>query len=115
MTLHVSKGLEFPVTVVPVGSAFSVSSPYFHHDGDGKLHVSADPADADAAQAEEDAEHMRKLYVSFTRATKRTIVVTPPPAEGSSLARLLVNAAGRGAGPDGSPILRTEHTERIRQ
>ena len=108
MTLHVSKGLEFPVTVVPVGSAFSVSSPYFHHDGDGKLHVSADPADADAAQAEEDAEHMRKLYVSFTRATKRTIVVTPPPAEGSSLARLLGNAARRGSGPDGSPILRTE-------
>ncbi len=111
MTIHVSKGLEFPVTVVPAGGAFSASSPFFRHDDEGRLHVSADPADADAAQAEEDAEQTRRLYVAFTRATKRTIVVTPPPAEGSSLARLLANAAGRGAGPDnppGSPILRTE-------
>lgn len=110
MTLHVSKGLEFPVTVVPAGTAFSVSSPYFHHDDEGCLHVSADDADADAAQAEEDAEHTRKLYVAFTRATKRTIVVTPPPAEGSPLARLLANAVARKAGPDNpdSPILWTE-------
>lgn len=112
MTVHVAKGLEFPVTIVPVPSPFKggyrdggAKPPNFHHDESGTLLVGQDYAKA-AADDENEDESMRKLYVAFTRATKRAIVISsknPIPA----FSRLLENARSRGAGddnPQDSPI-----------
>ena len=118
MTIHKSKGLEFPVTVVPVPSSKGGGAkknkgdpPKFHHDAKGGLLVGRAEATADeAAKAENAAEKTRLLYVAFTRATRRTIVVAPheplPTCE-----RLFENALRNRAGandPD-SPIQWTEY------
>lgn len=112
MTVHVAKGLEFPVTIIPVpspnkggGRGGKAKSTNFHHDESGALLVGQDYA---KAAAENEDESMRKLYVAFTRATKRTVVVAREPAPDSPLGRLLANARSRGAGednPSDSPIL----------
>ena len=111
MTIHKAKGLEFPVTIFPVPGVSrgrgqeEASGPVFHHDESGSLLVGREEARS-AADAEAEAEKMRLLYVAFTRATRRTIVVAtanPVPA----FARLLENARRRGAGEDNpadSPI-----------
>ena len=106
MTIHVSKGLEFPIVIVPMTDGMGVDPPYFYHDSKMDLHVSVD-ADARAkAVAERDAERTRLLYVAFTRATKRTVLVTTATDTETPLGRLLANARRNGAGEDskGSPI-----------
>ncbi|MBP5285757.1 MAG: UvrD-helicase domain-containing protein [Kiritimatiellae bacterium] len=106
MTIHVSKGLQFPVAIVPLSGGKDAKAPYFYHDGNMDLRVGmSDEAEAQA-QAECDAERMRLLYVAFTRATKRTVVVAQPPDSGSPLGRLFANARRRGAGENDatSPI-----------
>ena len=106
MTIHVSKGLEFPVVIVPLTGGVSPSAPFFYHDENMDLHVGVSDEAAAKAQAEHDAERMRLLYVAFTRATKRTVVVTAPPDPDSPQGRLFENARCHGAGADdpASPI-----------
>ena len=106
MTIHVSKGLEFPIVIVPMTRGWDVQAPYFYHDDDMNLHVALDDAARARAAAEHDAERMRLLYVALTRATKRTVLVTTEPNPESPLGRLLANARRNGAGEDapGSPI-----------
>ena len=106
MTIHVSKGLEFPIVIVPMTGGMDVSPPYFYHDDSMNLHVSVDEGAREKAAAEHDDERMRLLYVALTRATKRTVLVTMEPDSGSPLGRLLANARRRGAGEEaqGSPI-----------
>ena len=108
MTIHVSKGLEFPVVIVPLADGKTAKPPYFYHDEDMNLHVGMSDDAAARAQDECDAEWMRLLYVAFTRATKRTVVVAREPAPDSPLGRLFANARKPGAGednPSDSPIL----------
>jgi len=104
MTIHVSKGLEFPVVIVPLTKGLGPSSPYFYHDEELKLHVGLSDEAAAQAKAESDAERMRLLYVAFTRATKRTVVVTIPPDPDSPLGRLFAHARRNGADEAASPI-----------
>lgn len=106
MTIHVSKGLEFPVVIVPLTKARNPSPPYFYHDDNLNLHVGMSDEAAAKAKVEHEAERMRLLYVAFTRATKRTVVVTAPPAPDAPLGRLFENARHHDAGADdpGSPI-----------
>ncbi len=106
MTIHVSKGLEFPVVIVPMTRGWDVQEPYFYHDADMNLHVALDDAAQEKAAAEHDAERMRLLYVALTRATQRTVLVTKEPNPESPLGRLFANARRNGAGEDapGAPI-----------
>ena len=106
MTIHVSKGLEFPVVIVPLTRGVDPSAPYFYHDENLDLHVGTSDEAAAQAKVEHGAERMRLLYVAFTRATKRTVVVTAPPDPDSPLGRLFANARRHGAGADdaASPI-----------
>ena len=39
MTIHVSKGLEFPVVIVPLTGGMAPSAPFFYHDENMGLHV----------------------------------------------------------------------------
>ena len=111
MTIHVSKGLEFPVVIVPLTRGVDPSEPFFYHDEKLNLHVGVSDEAAAKAQVEHDAERMRLLYVAFTRATKRTVVVTAAPAPDSPLGRLFENAQRHGAGADDptSPIAWSEY------
>ena len=112
MTIHVSKGLEFPVVVVPLSMRRkSLSAPFFYHDENMKLHVGMSDAAAAKAQDEHDAERMRLLYVAFTRATKRTVVVAKEPDPDSPLGCLFANARrhGAGEGDAASPIAWTKY------
>ena len=106
MTIHVSKGLEFPIVIVPMTKGRDVQPPYFYHDTNMDLHVALDDEAYAKAAAENDAERMRLLYVALTRATKRTVLVTTEPDPESPLGRLLANARRNGAGEDAqeSPI-----------
>ncbi|MBR4170978.1 MAG: UvrD-helicase domain-containing protein [Kiritimatiellae bacterium] len=106
MTIHVSKGLEFPVVIVPLTDGMNPKPPFFYHDEDSNLHVGISEEAQEKAQVERDAERMRLLYVAFTRATKRTVVVTKEPAPETPLGRLFENARRHGAGEDDadSPI-----------
>ena len=106
MTIHVSKGLEFPIVIVPMTKGWDVQPPYFYHDDDMNLHVALDDDARAKAAAEYDAERMRLLYVALTRATKRTVLVTTEQKPESPLGRLLANARRNGAGEEaqGSPI-----------
>lgn len=103
MTSHVSKGLEFPVAIVPLSRGNSLKPPYFVHE-DGGFFASVKDADKAAADREREAERMRLLYVAFTRASKRTIVISKTPPEIPSLQRLLDNASAHGAEEPDSPI-----------
>lgn len=109
MTIHVSKGLEFPIVIVPMTKGWDVQPPYFYHDANMDLHVALDDEARSKAAAEHDAERMRLLYVALTRATKRTVLVTTEPNPESPLGRLLANARRNGAGEDaqGAPIMWT--------
>ena len=106
MTIHVSKGLEYPIVIVPMTKGPGVQPPYFYHDENMNLHVALSDEAKAKAKTEQDAERMRLLYVALTRATKRTVLVTLCPEPGSPLDRLLANARRNGAGEDaqGSPI-----------
>ena len=102
MTIHVSKGLEFPVVIVPLARDRNPSPPFFYHDEKLELHVGLSDKAAMKAHIESDAERMRLLYVAFTRATKRMVVVTTPPDAASPLGRLFENARRHGGGADDS-------------
>ena len=113
MTIHVSKGLEFPIVIVPMTEGVKVTPPYFYHDDTMKLHVALGEEAKAKAIAEHNAERMRLLYVALTRATKRTILVMAEPKPGSPLGILLGNARRNGAGENAtdSPIAWTRYEE----
>lgn len=74
VTVHKSKGLEYPLVFVPFPcNSWPASAdrvPLKWHDDDGRLHVEVEPDAAMVAIAERErlGEDLRKLYVALTRA-----------------------------------------------
>jgi exodeoxyribonuclease V beta subunit len=74
VTVHKSKGLEYPLVFLPFACAFRATAPddlpLKWHDADGRLQVSlaADERAAARADRERLAEDLRKFYVALTRA-----------------------------------------------
>ncbi|MDM0069723.1 exodeoxyribonuclease V subunit beta [Variovorax sp. J31P207] len=101
VTVHKSKGLEYPLVFLPFGTAFRAAKaddlPLKWHDAQGRL-VVALQADADAlarVDHERLGEDLRKLYVALTRARHATWVGAAPLAgvERSALGYLLGGGA----------------------
>ncbi|AEI12765.1 UvrD-helicase domain-containing protein [Cellulomonas gilvus] len=110
ITVHASKGLQFPVTLVPFAwDTWVPSEPAvlrFHRDDERTLHVggpgSPGYAAGAVAHAEDDAgEQLRLTYVALTRARSQVVVWWAPSrnSERSPLSRLLLGART----PDGTP------------
>jgi len=80
ITVHKSKGLEYPLVFLPFGTAFRAQSDkqafVRYHDDQGRLVTVFDPASGDVAKADRErlGEDIRKLYVALTRARFATWV-----------------------------------------
>ena len=108
MTVHVSKGLEFPVVYVPYAwDRWSPDRPdplRLHDEGERRvLDVGGSDAPGYAAElarhtAEESGEELRLLYVAMTRAQCQVVAHWAPTRNTTTapLHRLLLGAAGAG-------------------
>jgi exodeoxyribonuclease V beta subunit len=80
ITVHKSKGLEYPLVFLPFGTAFRAQSDkqayVRYHDDNGTLKTVFDPEPEDVARADQErlGEDIRKLYVALTRARYATWV-----------------------------------------
>jgi exodeoxyribonuclease V beta subunit len=83
ITIHKSKGLEYPLVFVPFGAFFRAESDkqawVRYHDDNDKLVTIFDPSPDDIARADQErlGEDIRKLYVALTRARFATWVGVP--------------------------------------
>ncbi|MDP9902596.1 exodeoxyribonuclease V subunit beta [Variovorax ginsengisoli] len=84
VTVHKSKGLEYPLVFLPFACAFRATRPedvpLQWHDEDGQLHVAltADPVALAQADRERLGEDLRKFYVALTRARHATWIGMAP-------------------------------------
>ncbi|WP_273704131.1 exodeoxyribonuclease V subunit beta, partial [Candidatus Accumulibacter vicinus] len=84
VTVHKSKGLEYPLVFLPFACAFRASDardlPLKWHDDDGclQLALAADAGIVDRADRERLGEDLRKLYVALTRARYATWIGVAP-------------------------------------
>lgn len=70
VTIHKSKGLEYPLVWLPFITNFRVQDQAFYHDRhsfEAVLDLNAAPESVDLAEAERLAEDLRLLYVALTR------------------------------------------------
>lgn len=73
VTVHKSKGLEYPLVFLPFSSDSKASKKtpkvVFYHDQDGQRRVSLEPTEEQIARADEErlGEEIRHLYVALTR------------------------------------------------
>lgn len=80
ITVHKSKGLEYPLVFLPFGTAFRAQSEkqsfVRYHDDNSQLITVFDPTPEDVARADQErlGEDIRKLYVALTRARFATWV-----------------------------------------
>lgn len=80
ITVHKSKGLEYPLVFLPFGTAYRAQSEkqafVRYHDDQGTLITVFDPTPEDVAKADRErlGEDIRKLYVALTRARFATWV-----------------------------------------
>lgn len=101
VTVHKSKGLEYPLVFLPFATAFRAAKaedlPLKWHDDAGRLVVAlqADPESLARVDRERLGEDLRKLYVALTRARYATWVGVAPLAgvERTALGYLLGGGA----------------------
>ncbi|KXS37599.1 MAG: exodeoxyribonuclease V, beta subunit [Halomonadaceae bacterium T82-2] len=106
VTIHKSKGLEYPLVFLPFIAAFRPVKqgdlPLRWHDDDGQLRLtlSADEATLARADHERLGEDLRKLYVALTRARHATWLGLAPldALERSAVGHLL--SGGEALSPD---------------
>ncbi|MGQ7113954.1 3'-5' exonuclease, partial [Escherichia sp. TWPC-MK] len=70
VTIHKSKGLEYPLVWLPFITNFRVQDQAFYHDRhsfEAVLDLNAAPESVDLAEVERLAEDLRLLYVALTR------------------------------------------------
>ncbi len=111
VTVHASKGLEFPVVYVPFGwDRHEQRTPQTvrHHDDQGRrtLHVGGDgspgyPDALAAGLAEDRGEDLRLLYVALTRACSQVVLWWAPSRNTNrgALTRVLLGARDLEGGP----------------
>ena len=108
VTIHKSKGLEYPLVFLPFASAARPvkprDCPLKWHDANGRLQVAFGTADPEALQAADRdrlAEDMRKLYVALTRAQYAVWVGVAPIAQpGPAAVDVLLGLSDAVAAPD---------------
>ena len=106
VTVHKSKGLEYPLVFLPFASAYRAAKatdlPLKWHDDGGRLRVDlqADPAKLAIVDRERLGEDLRKLYVALTRARFATWVgvAAVPKFERGALGTLLSGGEAVDAG-----------------
>ncbi|MBI2380234.1 MAG: exodeoxyribonuclease V subunit beta [Gammaproteobacteria bacterium] len=88
VTIHKSKGLEYPLVFLPFACAFrevdAKADAYAYHDGEGRalLELSGAPEARAAADRERLQEDLRLLYVALTRARHALWLGAAPVASG---------------------------------
>lgn len=104
ITIHKSKGLQFPIVICPFLSALRTKPSkdlalYHESDSADSLIIDLNPKDKSPAalksENEEYAEHLRLIYVALTRAAEECLVYLYPEdqirvKEPSSISRLLI-------------------------
>ncbi|WP_157270107.1 exodeoxyribonuclease V subunit beta [Azohydromonas aeria] len=84
ITIHKSKGLEYPLVFLPFACSFRAAkptdTPLKWHDEEGRLQLDLGGSAAAVAAADEErlGEDLRKLYVALTRARYATWLGTAP-------------------------------------
>ena len=123
VTIHKSKGLEYPLVFLPFACAFRATKatdlPLKWHDAQGRLQLSltADAALLALADRERLGEDLRKLYVALTRARYATWIGAAPldKLENSAFGHLIgPHAPGRHRRP-GRGLPRHRRHRRARQ
>ncbi|MGJ7457796.1 exodeoxyribonuclease V subunit beta [Halomonas sp. RA08-2] len=107
ITIHKSKGLEYPLVFLPFICAFREKKagdlPLTWHDDQGRRHLSLAPDETVLARADDErlGEDLRKLYVALTRARHATWLGIAPlkGLERSAIGQVLT--AGAPLSPDG--------------
>lgn len=102
MTIHVSKGLQFPVVFVLLPQADTVAPDAIsaYHDKTGKLIIDTCESKNAVAKQEKSDERTRLLYVAMTRAEKRTVVIMREKLESWPTRRLVDRAVVRMGNPE---------------
>ena len=110
MTMHVSKGLQFPVVFLPECNVkLKGAKPddifcYHNTNESNEFQLFFTTEDNPLVQKEELQEKLRLLYVAMTRAEQRTVVIYNGGAN-ETLSKLMDNAVNNGAGnSENSPI-----------